>query len=131
MSEWTLDGVPAEAMALWCAALGDDNAIHLDPAAAEALGFGPRTVNPGPTNLAYLLNMAMEAAPGRQVRSVEAALLGNVLAGDTVVARGTWTDGLCDAELVVVPDRAVLKARIDMTDGRERDDGKGFCHQRP
>ncbi len=130
MTEWKLDSVPAEVMALWCEALGDDNAIHVDPAAAEALGFGPRTVNPGPTNLAYLLNMAMEARSGAQIRSVEAALLGNVLAGDAVVARGTWHDDICDGELAVAPDQTVLKARIEMIHGREPDDGEGLRSQR-
>lgn len=126
MSDWKLDAVPAEAMALWCEALGDDNAIHLDPAVAQALGFGPRTVNPGPTNLAYLLNMAMEARPGVAIRCVEAALLGNVLAGDSVLATGTWHDDTCEAALTVAPDRVVLKARIEMTTGRYGDDGEGL-----
>lgn len=130
MSRWELDAVPAEAMALWCEALRDDNAIHVDPAAAEALGFGPRTVNPGPANLAYLLNMVMEAQPDREVRSVEAALMGNVLAGDAVFAQGTWQDDACDAELAVVPGMVVLKARIEMQDGRDGDDGEGVRDQR-
>lgn len=129
MSAWELGAVPAEAMALWCEALGDDNAIHVDPAAAEALGFGPRTVNPGPTNLAYLLNMVMEARPDREICSIEAALLGNVLAGDGVLARGTWDQDTCDAELVVAPDNVVLRARIE-TDGRDSDDGEGSRSQR-
>ncbi len=117
VSGWTLDSVPAEAMRTWCEALRDDNAIHLDPAAAEALGFGPRTVNPGPTNLAYLMNMVMEARPGQPIRSVEAAMLGNVLAGDSLVARGTWTldddPDCCDARLTAHPDaRPVVAAHI-------------------
>lgn len=130
MTRWTLDAVPAGPMALWCEALGDDNAIHVDPAAAEALGFGARTVNPGPVNLAYLLNMVMEARPETQIRSVEAALLGNVLAGDAVIGRGAWDgEGACDAELAVAPDRPVLKARIE-TNGRDDDDGAGLRSQR-
>jgi acyl dehydratase len=123
-SRWQLPCVPAEAMALWCEALGDDNAIHLDPAAAQALGFGPRTVNPGPTNLAYLLNMVMEAQPGRQVRTIEAALLGNVLAGDTVTASGTWRDddAVCEAELAIGTGPVVLRARIELDQRGEADD---------
>lgn len=133
MSDWRLDHVPAGPMPLWCEALGDDNAIHLDPAAAEALGFGPRTVNPGPTNLAYLLNMALEARPGAQVRSVEAAFLGNVLAGDAVIAQGVWDGATCDARLDVPEtdgERPVLMARIEMEHGRERDVGDGLRSQR-
>jgi len=132
-SRWEIPSVPAEAMALWCEALGDDNAIHLDPAAAEALGFGPRTVNPGPTNLAYLLNLVMEAQPGAQVRCVDAALMGNVLAGDGVTAQGTWhEDGTtCDAELALETGHVVLKARIEIENGRDcDDDGEGFFSQR-
>lgn len=131
-SRWDLASVPAEAMALWCEALGDDNAIHLDPAAAEARGFGPRTVNPGPTNLAYLLNMVMEAQPDAQVRSIEAALLGNVLAGDAVTAKGTWDDdgATCDADLSIATGHVVLRARIEMENGREVDDhGDGIRRQ--
>lgn len=129
MSEWELDAVPAEPMALWCEVLRDDNAIHVDPAVAEALGFGPRTVNPGPINLAYMLNMVMEARPDAQIRSVEAALLGNVLAGDSVRVRGTWDDGGCDAELMVEAQNVILKARIEL-DGRNDDDGEGVLSQR-
>ncbi|WP_159981410.1 MULTISPECIES: MaoC/PaaZ C-terminal domain-containing protein [unclassified Novosphingobium] len=132
-SRWELPLVPAEAMALWCEALGDDNAIHVDPAAAEALGFGPRTVNPGPTNLAYLLNMVMEAQPDAWVRCVEAALLGNVLAGDGVTAQGTWDEYgmICDAELALETGHVVLKARIEIENGRDVDgDGEGIRSQR-
>lgn len=129
MTEWRLDAVPDKPMALWCRAMGDDNPIHVDAAVAEALGFGPRTVNPGPINLAYLLNMAMEARPGSDVASVEAAFLGNVMADDAVVACGAWRDERCEAQLSVIPDRIVVTARITM--GRSvDDDGKGVRDKR-
>ena len=43
LSGWKLADVSGEAMREWCELLRDDNAIHLDPQAAAALGFGPRT----------------------------------------------------------------------------------------
>jgi hypothetical protein len=132
-STWELACVPAEAMQLWCDALRDDNAIHFDAAAAEALGFGPRTVNPGPINLAYLLNMVMEAEPDAHVHTIEAALLGNVLAHDRVTAHGTWRDEgkICEAVLTTGTDQAVLSAQIEIYHGRSADDdGEGVLGQR-
>lgn len=115
-SVWTLDAVSPDAMGTWCIALRDDNPIHTDAAAAEALGFGPKTVNPGPTNLAYLINMVMAARPDATIRSIDASLLGNVLADDAVLAEGDWNDGDaggCDARLIADPGaREVLRAHI-------------------
>ncbi|MCU4652115.1 MaoC/PaaZ C-terminal domain-containing protein [Roseibacterium sp. SDUM158016] len=99
---WSLDDVPADAMAEWCAALNDDNAIHLDRAAAEANGFGPRRVNPGPANLAYLLNALMAAGRGNEIVEIEARFLGNVLEGDRVLVAGTpATPGMEDTRLTL------------------------------
>ena len=82
-------GIDTATMREWCEILADDNPIHLDPAAAQALGFGPRTVNPGPANLAYLLTLLEDAAPGMTPASLDAAFLGNVLSGDTAMAPPT------------------------------------------
>ena len=50
------------------------------------------------------MNMVMLARPDARIRSIEAALLGNVLAGDAVVAEGQWGDDgdvdRCDAHVV-------------------------------
>ena len=70
-----------EDMATWCAILRDDNAIHLSRAAAEAAGFGPRRVNPGPANLAWLLSLA-----GDDIASVDARFAGNVFEGNALEA---------------------------------------------
>ena len=105
--EWRLDGVPEEAMRDWSEASNDANPIHIDPAAADALGFGPRCVNPGPTNLAYLMNMLAAAAPSAELTHIDARFVGNVLAGDNVVARGVFDDDTrnrCDASLAIAPD---------------------------
>lgn len=102
LPEWTMDGISASAMKTWCALLRDENPIHLDPAAAQALGFGPHTVNPGPANLSYLLNMLMQARPDDEIAHIEAQFLGNALAGDVVQANGipvAGTPGSYDAQL--------------------------------
>lgn len=96
---WRLDAVPGAAMAHWCEALGDDNPIHLDRAAAERLGFGPNRVNPGPANLAYLMNMLLDAGAGEGAAvwgggamRVEARFLANLVEGDAAVAEGSRLD---------------------------------------
>lgn len=97
---WALDPVPADAMVDWVKALRDENAIHVDPQAAERLGFGHRTVNPGPTNLAYVLNMLMGALPDRYPTRISARFLGNVFSDDAVeVAGEAGADGTCTARL--------------------------------
>ncbi|MAM61292.1 MaoC/PaaZ C-terminal domain-containing protein [Maritimibacter sp. UBA3975] len=79
--------ISGDDMAAWCALLSDDNQIHLSREAAEAAGFGPNRVNPGPANLAYLLSAAMEADPEANVTRIEARFLGNVLEDDDLTAR--------------------------------------------
>lgn len=69
-------------MAEWCAMLRDDNAIHLRRDAAEAAGFGPRRVNPGPANLAYVISAAMAARPDVQFAEIGAFFAGNVFEDD-------------------------------------------------
>lgn len=68
--------------------LEDPNPIHLDPAATRAVGLGDRTINQGPANFGYVMNMLMEALPGAAVRDLGVRLLANVFAGDEVVAAG-------------------------------------------
>lgn len=70
--------------------LRDPNPIHLDPDAVEALGLGRRTVNQGPTNLAYVINalLALVGGDPARIRTVRTRFLGNVFAGDRVHAGG-------------------------------------------
>ena len=77
----------AESMRFWCEIMRDDNAIHLDPAAAEAAGFGPKRVNPGPANLALLIDAFLSDQPGAEITRIEARFLGNVFEGDVLEAR--------------------------------------------
>ena len=95
---WSLT-VDMASMAIWATALRDANPIHVDPAVAEAMGYGPRTVNPGPANLAYVLNMVMAAHPAATLIEVDARFLGNVMSGDTVQATGTRNAGRYQADL--------------------------------
>lgn len=76
--------IDGAAMAEWCAMLRDDNAIHLDRGAAAAAGFGPRRVNPGPANLAYVISAALQDDPARQITRVTAQFHTNVLEDDLI-----------------------------------------------
>lgn len=88
IADWSLKSVPADAMRAWSEAARDANPIHIDSAAAEALGFGPRCVNPGPINLAYIVNMIEAALPDAEVTHIDAQFFGYVGEGDSVIARG-------------------------------------------
>lgn len=72
-------------MAEWCDLLADDNAIHLSQDAANAAGYGPRRVNPGPANLAYLLSCLTSEAE-ETLKGVDAYFTGNVFEGDDLSA---------------------------------------------
>ncbi|MHA7875246.1 hypothetical protein [Roseivivax sp.] len=74
-------------MAQWCALLNDDNEIHLSREAAEAAGLGPLRINPGPANLAVLMNALLDGESESTLREVEARFLGNVREGDHLCAR--------------------------------------------
>jgi acyl dehydratase len=85
----TINSVSADRMKTMAVVLDDPNPIHLDPAAAKALGLGDRVINQGPTGVGYLLDMLAAAFPDATVRKVELRFLANVLAGDKVVGAGT------------------------------------------
>jgi acyl dehydratase len=101
----------ADAMKFWCEIMRDDNAIHTDPEAAARAGFGPRRVNPGPANLAALLNGWLAAFPGQDPERIEAAFLGNVFEGDALDCR-FGPDGEASLHRQDAPDAPVLRARI-------------------
>lgn len=114
---WRLDTVPQDAMALWVALLRDTNPIHVDPAAAEALGYGRKTVNPGPVNLAYAINMLMAARPGTHPAAIHARFGANILAGDDVEVTGTVDpqDPRRYHAVVRVPARDQISVELDAT----------------
>lgn len=102
---WRFDRVTAESMHIWVEALRDANPIHVDSEAADALGYGQRTVNPGPANLGYMINMIAAAVPLDYPLRVRAQFIGNVFSGDTVEVDGSReTDGSVRATLRV-PER--------------------------
>ncbi|WP_028066419.1 MaoC family dehydratase [Solirubrobacter soli] len=74
-----IESVSAERMKTLAVVLDDPNPIHLE---------GPRPVNQGPANLAWVLDMLREALPGAQVLRVDVRFLANVLARDRVIAAG-------------------------------------------
>ena len=80
--------VRQDAMDVFAEILDDPNPIHLDPAAAAAAGLGERTINQGPANFGYVLDMLLAAHPGARVRDLKVRLLANVHAGDRVTAGG-------------------------------------------
>jgi hypothetical protein len=69
----------AENMKRLAVVLDDPNPIHLE---------GPRPVNQGPANFAWMLDMLDAAVPGAELRDFKVRLLANVFAGDRVVAAG-------------------------------------------
>lgn len=88
---WTLESVSADRMKLLAAILRDPNPIHWDPGEVAKRGLGRRTINQGPTNLGYVLNMLMAWAGPASVRRIAARFTSNVFAGDSVVAGGVVT----------------------------------------
>jgi 3-hydroxybutyryl-CoA dehydratase len=92
LPSWTVESVDPEKMKIMAALLRDPNPIHLDPAAARALGLGDRVVNQGPVNFGYVQNMlaAWAGGPGR-IRAISLRLTAIVLAGDRVAAGGRVT----------------------------------------
>jgi acyl dehydratase len=80
-------------MKTMAALLQDPNPIHWDPASTRALGMGERTVNQGPTNMAYVMNMLLAWVgnePSR-LRAINLRFLANVFDGDRVEAGGRVT----------------------------------------
>lgn len=95
--EFRLRPVEPEPMKVMALLLRDPNPIHWDVATVQHLGLGDQPVNQGPLNVGYVLNalIAWAGAPSA-VRTFTARFLGNVVAGDEVVASGVVT-GLSEA----------------------------------
>jgi acyl dehydratase len=76
------------AMDVFAEILEDPNPIHLDPTAAAAAGLGERTINQGPANFGYVIDMLRESFPGAAIEDLNVRLLANVCADDRVTAAG-------------------------------------------
>lgn len=88
-----VERVDVAEMKTMAALLQDPNPIHWDPDSTRALGMGERTVNQGPINMAYVMNMLIAWAgdePSR-LRAINLRFLANVFNGDRVEAGGRVT----------------------------------------
>ncbi len=101
---FVIESVSAAAMQEWAVFLADPNPIHLDPAVVKAKGLGDRVINQGPANVAYVMNMLMQAFPNGTIAAMESRFVDNVYAEDRLTAGGSETsvkDGIagCDVWL--------------------------------
>jgi acyl dehydratase len=80
-------------MKTMAALLQDPNPIHWDPASTRALGMGDRTVNQGPINMAFVMNMlvAWVGNDPSRLRGITLRFMANVFDGDRVEAGGQVT----------------------------------------
>lgn len=87
-----IDGVDSEKMKLLSALMRDPNPIHFDRNAIADLGMGDKTVNQGPSNMAYVLSMLGQWAGGSgRITHYRFRFLGNVFEGDRLEASGIVT----------------------------------------
>jgi 3-hydroxybutyryl-CoA dehydratase len=99
---FVIDSVSAAAMKEWAVFLADPNPIHLDAAVVKAKGLGDRVINQGPANVAYLMNMLMQAFPQGAITAMESRFVDNVYAEDELTAGGSVTavvDGVVSCEI--------------------------------
>ena len=91
---------------------------YWDRAANERDGLGPRVVNQGPLNLAYVVNMLMAWAGPASIRRLTAAFGRYVLDGDRVVAGGVVeevNDGVADCAVWLARgDERVVTGRAEV-----------------
>lgn len=87
-----IDHVDPEKMKLLSALMRDPNPIHFDRTAVVDLGMGDKTVNQGPSNMAYVLSMLGAWAGGvDRITHYRFRFLGNVFEGDRLEATGKVT----------------------------------------
>lgn len=92
LPELRIDTIDARDIMLMALVLRDPNPIHYDVGAVRAAGLGDVEVNQGGATMAYLLDMlARWTGSQANLRSIRCRFRANVVAGDSVVARGTVT----------------------------------------
>jgi 3-hydroxybutyryl-CoA dehydratase len=94
---FVVEAVSAARMADLADVLDDPNPIHLDAEVVRSLGMGEREINQGPANCSYIVNMLRAAFPNAVIGHLAFRLLGNVYAGERVVAGGRIEDRDGDA----------------------------------
>ena len=116
---WVVPSVDAERMHTLARLLADPNPIHLDAGAVRALGMGMRTINQGPANMSYVLNLLHREFPDGRLKRFEVRFQANVFAGDHVSAGGRIdTSTECEGELVLA-----CSVWLDVADGRRALEG--------
>ncbi|MDA8892582.1 MaoC family dehydratase [Hyphomicrobiales bacterium] len=80
--------VNQESMNVWAEILDDPNPIHLDINSARLLGLGEGTINQGPANIAYIMNMIEKNFPGSQIIKMNNKMTSAILEGDQVTVSG-------------------------------------------
>lgn len=117
-----IESVDPAKMKTLSALMRDPNPIHFDRSVAAGLGLGDRTVNQGPSNIAYVMTMLGAWAGGAdRITNYRFRFLGNVFEGDRLQASGTVT-------AVENTDDAVLvhcDLALDVVDGNRVLDGTG------
>ena len=115
--------VPQESMDTWAVILDDPNPIHLDANAVKQVGLGNKTINQGPANIAYILNMIEENFPNSQIQKMNNKMTDSVLEGDLVTVSGHITEikveesqfvASCSIQLTVGEDKIAVLSKIDV-----------------
>ena len=115
--------VPQESMNTWAVILDDPNPIHLDANAAKQVGLGDKTINQGPANIAYILNMIEENFPNSRILKMNNKMTDSVLEGDLVTVSGHITEikveesqfvASCSIQLTVEEDKIAVLSEIDV-----------------
>ena len=115
--------VPQESMDTWAVILDDPNPIHLDVNAVKQVGLGNKTINQGPANIAYILNMIEENFPNSQILKMNNKMTDSVLEGDLVSVSGHITEikveesqfvASCSIQLTVEEDKIAVLSEIDV-----------------
>ena len=115
--------VPQESMNTWAVILDDPNPIHLDASAVKQVGLGDKTINQGPANIAYILNMIEENFPNSQILKMNNKMTDSVLEGDLVTVSGQITEvkakgnkfiASCSIKLTVGEDKIAVLSEIDV-----------------
>lgn len=86
-----VESVDPQRMKTMAALLDDPNPIHYDVDVVRSLGYGDAPINQGPIHMAFLQNVALNAAGPGGLKRFTCRFMGNVFAGERVECTGTVT----------------------------------------